>query len=390
MGTVIYLDYNATAPLSDVARDAWLAAQQQASGNPSSIHGLGQQARFAFDQARARIGQQLGVRPHEIIATSGGTEANALAVYATIAAWRRQPEFSAVTPEIVVPALEHSSLQRPTDAPELIGTVVQHQLPSTTDGLIDLASLSALLSPATALVCCQFANNELGTLQPIQQLVALVREHAPHALVLCDAAQGIGKLPVLPRELGVDWLSCAGHKCGAPRGTGFLYARTKMPVPALFLGGRQQEDRRSGTEDVAGLTALAAAIEHGLASWQDEQQRHATLLTQTFADIQAALPQVRWLGQAAPRLGNTMNIACPGVGSWPLATRLDLSGFAVSPGSACMAKHNKPSHVLQSLQVPEEVISGALRVSIGPSTNAEDLDAFAEAYVRAVNDLLAV
>ena len=317
---MIYLDYNATAPLLPEARDAWLAAQTLASGNPSSLHTPGQQARYAFDQAQARLAACLQVRPHEIIATSGGTEANTFALFAAVAAWRRQNPNATQPPVVVVSAIEHSSLQRPGADAEVLGEVTLRQLPVTVAGVVDLARCAEVLDEQVAAVCCQFANNELGTVQPIAELTAMVRQHAAAAMIICDAAQGVGKVPVLPRQLGVDYLSLLGINAGRRAGP-VLYARTEMAVPALLRGGRQQEDRRSGTEDVAGLAALAVAVEHGLQHSAAEQQRQAQLLHECFSAIQQELPQSVWLGRDAPRLAGTLNIAHPGVGSWPLATR---------------------------------------------------------------------
>ena len=182
---MIYLDYNATAPLLPAAREAWLAAQEMTAGNPSSLHTPGQQARYAFDQARARLASALRVRPHEIIATSGGTEANTFALFAAVSAWRRDNPTATQPPVIAVSAIEHSSLQRPGADAEVLGAVELRLLPVTSAGVLDVAALATaddLFDQRLAAVCCQFANNELGTLQPVAELTALVRERAPRLM----------------------------------------------------------------------------------------------------------------------------------------------------------------------------------------------------------------
>lgn len=369
---MIQLDWNATAPLLPQAREAWLAAQDSAWANPSSIHGLGRAARHHLDQARSTIARVAGAQAHELVLTSGGTEALALAIHAacTLVGGR---------PKIVVGATEHSAVQRNAAAwGEPVIVAVDQR------GLIDPAALAAAAHDA-ALVAVQYANNETGIRQDLPALLAAVRAVAPQAWFLVDACQGMGKEPISFATLGVDALAFAGHKFGAPKGVGGLFVRTGLRLPPLVQGGRQQQDRRSGTEDPALAAACAAALEHGCD--QAERTRQDELLQSLFATLRAALPEVCWLGQSAPRLANTMSLLHPRVANEVLVQRLDLDGCAVSTGSACMAARGQPSHVVAAMGVPAELARSAIRVSIGPATTAHDLDQFATAYIRAVRAL---
>ncbi|GDY13930.1 cysteine desulfurase NifS [Planctomycetota bacterium] len=373
---MIYLDWNATAPLRPAARSAWLAAQDTSWGNPSSVHGIGQRARAAIDGAKTAMARLLGCRGYELVLTSGGSEANALAIHAALSL---DPQRNS----IVASAIEHSSVLRNASARGALTVVGVDPV-----GRIDPAALAAACGPATALVCFQYANNEIGTLQEIPALIAAVRAVAPAALILLDAAQGAGKRPLHLGALGVDFASIAGHKFGAPLGAGLLYARTGLKVPPLIHGGRQQQDRRSGTEDVAGAVALAAALGDALHDSAQSEERCRNLLDSCFSTIAAELPEAAWIARAAPRLGHTLSLAHPGIDQTALVQRLDLAGIAVSTGAACMAARGEPSHVLRALGIASELARGAIRVSIGHQTTTSELDAFAAAYVREVRLML--
>ncbi len=387
--TNIYLDWNATAPLSSAARAAWLAAQDDAWANPGSVHDLGQRARHQLDQAKATCARVLGCRVHELIVTSGGTEANALAIHAAVteASGVRVLGSGVVAddarPLILASAIDHSSVLRNA---ELHGRLVRVSVDQ--QGRLSSATLRAALDTRPALVCLQFANNELGTRQDIAALVAVVRAVSPSTRVLLDCAQGAGKVAIDLRALDVDFASFAGHKFGAPKGVGLLFAKNGARIPPLISGGRQQQDRRSGTEDAPGLAALAAALVEAQAHAEDEDIRQRLLLESTFARIAMDLPQAQWLAHAAERLPNTMSLAHPGIANESLVMRLDLAGIAVSTGAACMAARGEPSHVVAALGLDASLTRGVIRVSIGPSTTVEELDAFAVAYVREVRALV--
>ncbi len=382
--TPVYLDWNATAPLSDAARAAWLEAQTSAWGNPTSVHALGQAARHHLDRAKTDLARMLGCRAHELVATSGGSEANALAIRGATAirGVATEPPDAA----IVVSAVEHSSVLRNAAA---TGRQVRT---ATVDALgrVTVDSLSAVLDAQVGLVCLQFANNEIGTVQDVPALVALVRQRAPQALVLLDCAQGAGKRRLDLAALGVDLASVAGHKFGAPKGVGLLYVRTGVRLNPLIAGGRQQQDRRSGTEDAAAVCALTAALAESLDHAAVVEARLAGWFTTAWLHISQDLPLARRNGAddrfnaGGDRLASVLSLVHPGVSGEALVARLDLAGFCVSTGAACMAARGEPSHVLLALGLPVEWARSAVRVSAGPGTTEAEIDAFATAYVREV------
>lgn len=376
---MIYLDWNATAPLNTAARAAWLAAQDAAWGNPASVHAVGQSARHVIDQAKATCARLLGCKAHELIVTSGGTEANALAIHAATSG-------VAVTdarPLVLASAIDHSSVLRNA---ELHGRLVK--LPVDPQGRLVSGILQEASQGTPALVCLQFANNELGTRQDIGALVAAVRVVSPTTRILLDCAQGAGKAVIDLRALDVDFASIAGHKFGAPKGVGLLFVKNGVRFPPLITGGRQQQDRRSGTEDAAGVAALAAALGDTLAHRESEDIRQRMLLESAFTRIARDLPQTRWLAREADRLPNTMSLAHPGIANETLVMRLDLAGIAVSTGAACMAARGELSHVIAALGIDPALSRGVIRISIGHTTTDAQLDAFTAAYVREVRALV--
>ena len=371
---MIYLDWNASAPLRHEARDAWLAAQQDTWANPSSVHGAGRAARHAIDQAKAVLARQLGCRPFELVLTSGGTEANALAIHAARAATGRNV--------VVAAASDHSSILRAAE-PAL------RPVPVDGCGRLDPECLAAACTEDTALVCLQFANNETGVRQDIPELVAAVRRACPGIMIHLDCCQGMGKTAIDLAALGVDLAACAGHKFGAPKGTGLCFTRTGFKVEPFLRGGRQQQDRRSGTEDAPGACALAAALTAACVDMDAVAVAQRDGLTTVFARIQRDLPQATWIADGAPRLANTLSLGHPGVVNELLVQRLDLAGICVSTGSACMAARGQPSHVIAAMGVAPAVARSVIRVSIGHQTTGMDLDAFADAYVDEVRALIA-
>ncbi|MBA3698436.1 MAG: aminotransferase class V-fold PLP-dependent enzyme [Planctomycetes bacterium] len=378
--TAIYLDWNATAPLSAVARAAWLSAQDDAWGNPGSVHDQGQRARHAIDQAKATCARVLCCRTNELIVTSGGTEANALAIHAAAESASANGGNAAL---ILASAIDHSSVLRNA---ELYGRLVK--LPVDQQGRLHPQVVQEAMKDKPALVCFQFANNELGTRQDVSALVAAVRAVSPQTRVLLDCAQGAGKAIIDLRALDVDFSSIAGHKFGAPKGVGLLYVKNGVRLPPLIAGGRQQQDRRSGTEDAAGITALAAALSAAATHAEEEDIRQRLLLESAFARIVRDLPQAQWLAHAAERLPNTLSLAHPGIANETLVMRLDLAGIAVSTGAACMAARGEQSHVIAALGIAPDLARGVIRVSIGSTTTVADLDVFVATYVREVRALV--
>ena len=340
-----YLDHNATSPLRPVALDAMVEALQ-AGGNPSSIHKPGRAARGRVDRARKQVAGLVGALPAEVVFTSGGTEANNMAL--------RGHE------RVLVSAIEHESvLKAVPDA---------GRIPVDGNGVIDLAALERMLADRPALVSVMFANNETGVIQPIAEVVRLAR--AAGVLVHCDAVQAAGKVPVDLHGLGVDYLSLSAHKLGGPTGVGALVVRAGAPFATDRVGGGQESNRRAGTENVAGIAGFGAAAEAAgdgvdVAALRDR--------------IEASLPG-KVYGAVAPRLTNTTCISMPDVKAETQVMALDLAGVAVSAGSACSSGKVTRSAVLTAMGIEASEAETAIRISCGWNTVFEDIDRLIAAW----------
>jgi cysteine desulfurase len=348
-----YLDWNATAPLRPAARDAMLAALALA-GNPSSVHAEGREARRVITAARRQVAALVGADPRNVVFTSGGTEANALALA------------PGPCSRLIVSAVEHSSV--------LAGgrfSAVE-QLAVTADGVVDLAALElSLRSGARALVSVMAANNETGVIQPIAAVADLVRHH--DGVLHVDAVQAAGRIALDMAELGADLLTLSAHKIGGPKGAGALVrASEDVVVVPLLTGGGQEFRFRAGTENVAaiaGFGAAAAAID--LAA---ERAHMLTLRERLETGLRAITPEAVIFGSAVDRLPNTTLVAVPGGRAETLVIGCDLAGVAVSSGSACSSGKVAPSHVLAAMGVAPDLARGALRLSTGPASTESDIE----------------
>lgn len=361
-----YLDYNATAPILPAVRDAVMAALETA-GNPSSVHGFGRRARRLVEDARAEVAALAGVAPARVVFTSGGTEANtsALATGAARGNGRR----------VLVSAIEHDSvLETVPDA---------ERIPVTPDGTVDLAALDRMLAGdgGTALVSVMLVNNETGVIQPVAEASRLA--HAHGALFHCDAVQGAGRIGIDADPLGIDLLTLSAHKLGGPHGVGALVVRDGIPIIPVLRGGGQEQRRRAGTENVAGIAGFGAAarLARDAADGTDRLGRLRDGLERRIAEAaEAAGVPVLIYGRAAPRVSNTTCVSIPGIPSETQIMALDLAGVAVSAGSACSSGKVKPSHVLTAMGVDAGAASSAIRVSLGWATGPEEIDRFVDAW----------
>lgn len=365
----IYLDWNATAPLRSEARAAWLAAQDAAWANPASLHQEGQDARAACDHARAGLAALLGAKPHELVVCSGGTEANATAIRSSVPAGG----------VIAALATEHSSVLRNAAA---VGTVVSIPVDGVGRALPAAVAAAAM---GAELVCLQVANNEIGTVQDLPALTHAVRAIAPTALILADACQLAGKLPLDLPALGADLVSLAAHKWGGPKGIGFLWVRPGVRLTPLLGGGRQQQDRRSGTEDAALQSVAHVALAAAVAALPSEVPRQRALIEELWQRLSTALPALVRLG--AGDLPNTLAVVHPGLTGEALVQRCDLAGLAISKGAACMAARGGPSHVAAALGLPPGLAQGMIRLSLGHGTRGDDIAAAAVIIAQQVNAL---
>jgi len=365
----VYLDWNATTPLRNEARAA-MATAFELTGNPSSIHLEGRAARKLIEDARQQVAAALGAEVRNVVFTSGGTEANVLAL---------QPGLTSVggapLRRLVVSAIEHVSV--------LSGGQFSHDLvelaPVTSDGVVDLDRLRATLAgqPPT-LVSVMLANNETGVIQPIGAVADTV--HEAGGLLHVDAVQALGKIPIDLRALGADLVSVSAHKLGGPKGVGaVVLAGDLQHFAPLLRGGGQERNRRAGTENVAGIAGFGAAIAAALPMLGAELNRLTDLRNRLEAGL-AAGNDVTIFGANAPRLPNTTLFAAPGVRAETAVIAFDLEGIAVSSGSACSSGKVTPSHVLKAMQVRSELVRGAIRLSTGYLTSEADIEACLEAW----------
>ena len=359
----IYLDHNATTPVRPEAAEAVLAALA-VTGNPSSVHGAGRRARALVEDARDKVAALVGARPEDVIFTSGGTEANNLALA------------NAADGPVFASAVEHVSVLKGIDGVAAV--------PVDADGVIDLAALEQRLTDALlkvgagrALVSLMLANNETGVIQPVREAAEIAARH--DAIIHCDAVQAAGKLPVSLRELGVQMLSLSAHKIGGPAGIGALVVAPGHQATAAIRGGGQERSRRGGTENLAGIAGFGAAAERALAD-RARMAELAALRDRMEARILAASPDTRVFARDRDRLHNTSCLTMPGVASETQVMSFDLEGIAVSAGAACSSGKVEPSHVLAAMGASEEDRRTALRVSLGWTTTKADVDAFAAAW----------
>ncbi|MCP3166199.1 cysteine desulfurase family protein [Myxococcus qinghaiensis] len=362
----LYLDHNATTPMDPEVVDAMLPYLREHFGNPSSGHPYGRRAHQALEAARAQVAALIGAKPSEILFTSGGTEANNLAIRGTA-------EARAERRHLLTSAIEHPATKLPCDALEWRGWRVTW-LPVDAEGRVRVEDAERALAAEgaeTALVSLMHSNNETGVVQPVADIAALAHRHG--ATVHTDAAQSVGKVPVEVKALGVDLLTLVGHKLRAPKGVGALYVREGTPLRAVTLGGGQERGLRPGTENVPYAVGLGVACElAGRRLARGGSQALVALRERLWARLSEAVPGVALSGQGAQRLPNTLNVRFPGVrGGAVLAATPEV---AASTGAACHDGGESASLVLRAMGIPEADALGAVRLSLGPDTTQEEVD----------------
>lgn len=372
----VYLDHNATTPVDPRVAEAMRPYLTDWFGNPSSDHAYGAEPKAALRRARAQMAGLIGVAADEIVFTGSGSEADNLALRGVVLAAKT------AHPQVITQVTEHPAVLETCRALERLHGVKVTYLPVDRDGLVDPASLAAALTEHTVLVSVMAANNETGALQPIPELTRITRAHG--ALLHCDAAQAVGKIPVDTRELGADLLTVVGHKMYAPKGIAALYVRHGVALEPLIHGGGQERGLRAGTENVALAVALGTAADLAAAEQADGTHRHtAELRDRLHARLSEALPgRVRLNGPAAPRLPNTLNVSIDGIRGHELLAAVP--EIAASTGSACHSGTHTPSPVLRAMGLSDARSLGALRLSTGRWTTPDDVDHAAEALVAAV------
>lgn len=366
----IYLDHSATTPLHPAVVEAMLPYLREHFGNPSSSHVYGQRAKLALTSAREQVAELLACHPEEIVFTSGGTEANNLAIRGVV-------ELAGDRRHVVTSTVEHPATTRPCELLERQG-IEMTRLPVDRAGRVQADMARAFVRGDTALVTVMLAQNETGTLMPITDLAALAHERG--ALVHTDAAQAVGKLSTRVGDLGVDLLSVAGHKLYAPKGVGALYIRRGVKVAPVILGAGQEHGLRPGTENVASIVGLGAACELATRDLSTEGERQRGLRDKLWELLGAAIPGLVLNGHPTDRLPNTLNVSFPGVrGSAVLAATPDV---AASTGSACHEGGETAPAVLTAMGIDGTAALGAVRLSLGRSTSSEQVEQAASALAR--------
>jgi cysteine desulfurase len=369
---MIYLDYNATTPLSGAAWRAMQPYFERHFGNPSSVHRAGRETRAAIDEARDRLASLLGMKPHEIIFTSGGTESNNLALLGLARRGARDGKHligNRAEHHAVLHTLEHLEKQEGFEVT---------WLGVSSDGLLDPDELERAIRPDTTLVSIMTANNETGVIQPMAEIAARCQKHG--VLLHSDMVQSFGKLTAALNE--IDAASFGAHKFYGPKGAGFLYLRSGLPIDHIQFGGAHEGERRPGTENVPAIVGMAAAAEEVLQDLPNEQEREEKLRDRLWRGIERVFPAAQLNAAAAPRLANTLNVSFPGFDSETMLMALDLEDVCASSGSACMVGSVVASHVLLAMGLPTERAASAIRFSLGEQTSADEIEQAAAAIKR--------
>lgn len=362
----VYFDHNATTP---IAPEVWRAMTEGAGnfGNPSSIHTFGREAKVALETAREKVANFIGAKPSEIIFTSGGTEADNLALFGITAAFAHRGR------HFIISQIEHHAVLESAHQLAKQGFEVSYLTPRR-DGIVPPEELVRAIRPDTILVSIMTANNETGTIQPVAELAKIAREKG--ILFHTDAVQMAGKRPVNVSELGIDLLSISAHKLYGPKGVGALWARRGVKINSLLVGGGHEQNRRAGTENFVSIIGFAKACEIASARMETDERKFAALSARLFAGLKEKVEDFRPNGSPEHRLPNTLNVSFPGIDGEAVIVGLDMEGIAVASGSACTSGATEPSHVLMALGLSKREALGSIRVSFGRDNSEEEVDYF--------------
>ncbi len=374
----IYLDHNSTTPLHPEVLEAMLPYYKEAFGNPSTIYSFGQETRKATDEAREKVANLIGASPEEIIFTSGGTEADNLALKGVAAALEKKGK------HIITSSIEHHAVLSALEYLEKRGYKVSF-LPVDKHGWLHPGQVEEAITSQTTLISVMHANNEVGTIEPISEIGEIARKAGIYFHT--DAIQTIGKIKVNVDDLKVDLLSLSAHKFYGPKGVGALYVRKGTRIHPLLHGGYQERRRRAGTENVAGIVGLAKAAEIASKEMVQQSRRESNLRDRLEKMIKENINHCRLNGRPTRRLPNTLNVSFEFIEGESLILNLDLKGIAASTGSACTSGSLEPSHVLIAMGVPPEIAQGSIRFSLGRDNRKEDIDYTVKNLVEIVGRL---
>jgi cysteine desulfurase len=377
---MIYLDHNATTPVDPRVFEAMRPYLTEAYGNPSSIYRAGQDVRKAVEDARERVGRLLNAEPREIIFTSGGTESDNTSIKGVALNRGRG--------HIVTSTIEHPAVLKVTEWLEKQGFTATY-VPVGTDGVVNPDDIRKAVRPETIIISLMHANNEVGTVQPIEEVASIAHEKG--IVFHTDAVQTVGKLPLDVKKIGIDLMSLSAHKMYGPKGTGILYVKRGTKFDPCVHGGHQEWGRRGGTENVAGIVGLGKAAELADAEMASEATRVKELRDRLEAGLAERITNIMFNGHREKRLWNTTNVCVKYVEGEAMLLNLDMRhGIAASSGSACTSGSLEPSHVLLAMGIPAEIAHGSLRFSLGRGTTREDIDKVIEALPPIVEKLRAM
>lgn len=378
MGEFIYLDNAATTKTAPEAVEAMLPYFTDFYGNPSSIYSLGASARKAVAETREQIASTLGAKSSEIYFTGGGSESDNWALVAAAEAYAGKGK------HMITSAIEHHAILHTCQYLEQRGYEVTY-IDVDENGILKLDELEAAIRPDTVLISVMFANNEIGTIQPIREIGALARKH--NVLFHTDAVQAYAHLPIRVDEMNIDMLSASGHKFHGPKGTGFLYIRTGVKIRSFLHGGQQERGRRAGTENVPGIIGLGRAAQLAFSHMEERSRKEEELRDYLMERIGKEIPYCRLNGDARRRLSNNVNFSFRFIEGESLLISLDRKGICASSGSACTSGSLDPSHVLLAIGLPHEIAHGSLRLTVSWENTMEEMDRTVEAVKEIVERL---
>ncbi len=377
----IYLDYAATTPTDPAVVEAMQPYFFEKFGNPSSIHGFGQEAKKAIEEARSKIANFLGAKEEEIIFTSGGTESDNFALFGIV--WANAAKGN----HIITTAIEHHAVLEPAQFLEKSGVKVTYVKPDKY-GMVSPEDISKEITDKTILISVMHANNEIGTIQPIKEIGAIAK--AKGIYFHTDAVQTVGHIPVNVNELNVDLLSLSAHKFYGPKGIGCLYVRKGTRIQAYLRGGGQERRRRASTENLPGIVGTGKAIELCAQKMDDEIKEQTRLRDKLITEIPKRIDRVYLNGHATSRLPNNVNFSVEYIEGESMLLNLDMLGIAASTGSACTSGDLEPSHVLLSIGRRHELCHGSLRLTVGRYSKESEIDRFLEVFPKIVSKLRAM
>ena len=375
---IIYLDNAATTRTKPEVVEAMLPYFTEKFGNPSSVYEFAGQNKAAVTQAREMIGKALNALTTDIYFTAGGTEADNWALKATMEAYKEKGN------HLITTKIEHHAILHTCEYLEKLGCEITY-LDVDENGLVDLEQLKESIRPTTVLISVMYANNEIGTVQPIKEIGKIAKEHG--VLFHTDAVQAFGQIPIDVVEEHIDMLSASGHKLNGPKGIGFLYIRKGLKLRSMIHGGGQERKRRAGTENVPGIVGFGKAVELAMANMEAKQEKERELRDYLITRVLAEIPYTRLNGHRTKRLPNNSNFSFQFIEGESLLIMLDMKGICASSGSACTSGSLDPSHVLLAIGLPHEIAHGSLRLTLSEETTKEELDYTIEQLKAIVSNL---